>query len=94
MILIAGKTTAINCLIGLQRPSEGVATIYGLDIAKDVQSLHEIMGICPQFDMLFNDMTAMEHLVLINRLKRKSRRHTKDELMERLFRVRLEKVSK
>ena len=59
----AGKTTAISMLCGLFEPSDGNA------YATELQAIHQTMGVCPQHDVLWSDLTAREHLLFYGRLK-------------------------
>jgi ABC-type multidrug transport system ATPase subunit len=45
--------------------------MYNYDITqpKDMDSIRQIMGVCPQFDILWNELTAAEHLYIFARLK-------------------------
>jgi ABC-type multidrug transport system ATPase subunit len=63
----AGKTTLISMLTGLFRPSSGTATIYGLDLEED--AVRSLIGVCPQHDVLWSELTAREHLLLFARVK-------------------------
>ncbi|KAJ3235230.1 hypothetical protein HDU78_005301 [Chytriomyces hyalinus] len=65
----AGKTTLISILTGLYPPSSGNATIAGFDIRRDSSDICKVMGICPQFDILWEDLTIEEHLYFYARLK-------------------------
>ena len=65
----AGKSTALNMLSGEFRPSAGSAHLAGLDLLKDVHKCRRKIGFCPQFDALFELLTAREHLQLYARLK-------------------------
>lgn len=85
----AGKTTIINCLTGLVTPSEGDAKLFGYSIVNNMDSIRSMMGVCPQFDMLFDELTAWEHVRLINWMKRPLHRMSDDELRQRLEDVRL-----
>lgn len=38
-------------------------------IASEMQKVHKCMGFCPQFDALFDELTASEHLTLYARLR-------------------------
>eukprot|EP01138_Halocafeteria_seosinensis_P011391 gb/GECG01011634.1/.p1 GENE.gb/GECG01011634.1/~~gb/GECG01011634.1/.p1 ORF type:complete len:2040 (+),score=216.84 gb/GECG01011634.1/:1-6120(+) len=58
----AGKSTAISMLSGLIAPSSGGATIYGYSIESDLSEIRKQMGICPQHDVLWPDVTVKEHL--------------------------------
>ena len=56
-------------LTGLTAPSSGSATVYGRDIASDLDSIRLDMGVCPQHDVLYPDLTVEEHIRLYARLK-------------------------
>ena len=68
---MAGKTTAISMLCGLFEPSDGNAYVNGNSItnATELQAIHQTMGVCPQHDVLWSDLTAREHLLFYGRLK-------------------------
>ncbi|KAG6584634.1 ATP-binding Cassette (ABC) Superfamily [Phytophthora cinnamomi] len=65
----AGKTTTISMLTGLIPPTSGDATLYGRSVREDFNELRQIMGICPQHDVLFNELTVEEHLLLFGTMK-------------------------
>ena len=65
----AGKTTTINMLTGLFPPSEGHITVFGKDIVDNLEDVRAMIGICPQHDILWNEMSPCEHLRLFSRLK-------------------------
>ena len=44
----AGKTTLINIICGIVRPSEGVVTVDGHDIATDYRAARAMIGLVPQ----------------------------------------------
>jgi len=58
----AGKTTAIAMLTGLISPDGGTAVIEGKDIREDMSEIRKNLGVCPQHDILFPDLTVVEHL--------------------------------
>ena len=41
----AGKTTTIRMLSGIIAPTEGRATVAGLPVDRDVERLHEVIGL-------------------------------------------------
>ena len=43
----AGKTSLISMLTGLYEATEGKASIYGIDMFDDADSVRQFMGICP-----------------------------------------------
>nr|XP_014713390.2 phospholipid-transporting ATPase ABCA3-like isoform X2 [Equus asinus] len=58
----AGKTTTLSILTGFYLPSHGKVYINGYDISKDMDQVRKSMGLCPQDDILFPDLTVEEHL--------------------------------
>jgi len=66
----AGKTTLINILTGKTSPSDGDATIFNVGIRDDMSEIQSSIGICPQFDVLWPDLTASEHAKVIGMIKR------------------------
>ena len=65
----AGKSTLINCSLGLYRLTSGTVKISGLDIEKDQDQVYRHIGVCPQHEILWSDLTAKEHLLFYCRLK-------------------------
>ncbi|XP_033748206.1 ATP-binding cassette sub-family A member 5-like isoform X2 [Pecten maximus] len=67
----AGKTTLVNMLTGLMPPTKGTASILGLNIANglDMQKIRSMTGICPQHNILFDDLSSVEHLHLYGAIK-------------------------
>ncbi|MCO5575518.1 hypothetical protein L7F22_029319 [Adiantum nelumboides] len=65
----AGKTSSINMMIGLSKPTSGTVYIEGLDIRTDMDQIYLCMGVCPQFDLLWESLTGREHLLFYGRLK-------------------------
>jgi ABC-type multidrug transport system ATPase subunit len=65
----AGKTTAINMLTGLLEPSAGSAWVAGLDLATQRSHIYKLMGVCPQHDLLWEQLSGREHLRFYGRLK-------------------------
>jgi ATP-binding cassette, subfamily A (ABC1), member 3 len=65
----AGKTTTISMLTGSLDPTVGGAELFGMDLYKDQAKLRQIMGVCPQYDVLFESLTCEEHLSFFYELK-------------------------
>lgn len=65
----AGKTTLISMLTGLYPANTGNAWVAGYSIRSDMQQVQLKMGVCPQFDVLWQDLTVEEHLLFYARLK-------------------------
>ena len=58
----AGKTTTISMLTGLLSASSGQAYLGDINMFEDMGALRQVMGICPQHDVLFGNLTPEEHL--------------------------------
>ncbi|KGL85400.1 ATP-binding cassette sub-family A member 13, partial [Tinamus guttatus] len=65
----AGKTTVISLLTGLYPPSSGTIIINGKDIRTDLAAIRTELGVCPQYDVLFDTLTVREHLLLYGSVK-------------------------
>lgn len=62
----AGKTTTIKILVGLIRPTEGEARIFGTDVA-DISS-HEFIGYLPEMPNFYDYLTGNELMKYFARL--------------------------
>ena len=60
----AGKSTILSTLAGTTPNSGGTATCFGIDMFKNVEQLRRNLGVCPQFDIIFDYLTPREHLKL------------------------------
>ena len=65
----AGKTTTMSILTGLYSPTSGTAIIGGMDIRKDIDLIRKSLGMCPQYNVLFDQLTVEEHLWFYSSLK-------------------------
>jgi ABC-type branched-subunit amino acid transport system ATPase component len=65
----AGKTTLVSCVLGLYRLTSGTARINGFDITRQQDQVYRYVGICPQHEILWPDLTCEEHLLFYARLK-------------------------
>jgi len=65
----AGKTSLISMLTGLYPPEKGNAWVGGHSILNQIHSVHTVLGVCPQFDLLWADLTVEEHLYFYVRIK-------------------------
>lgn len=64
----AGKTTTVKMLTGQLPPQDGRATLMGLDIVKDTESVQAQIGVCFEITNLYEQMSAEENLNLFARL--------------------------
>jgi ABC-type multidrug transport system ATPase subunit len=65
----AGKTTLIQVISGAVPPTRGSARIADFDVVDDLDSIYRVIGVCPQHDVVWDDLTTREHLMLYARLK-------------------------
>jgi ABC-type multidrug transport system fused ATPase/permease subunit len=65
----AGKTTLISMLTGLYPPEAGNAWVAGFDILNQIDEVRREMGVCPQFDLLWPELTIAEHLYFYARVR-------------------------
>ncbi|KAL8139109.1 hypothetical protein V2J09_005110 [Rumex salicifolius] len=67
----AGKTTIINCLTGIMPVTAGDALVYGYSIGSSIgmSNIRRMIGVCPQFDILWDVLNGEEHLYLFAGIK-------------------------
>lgn len=54
----AGKSTLIGVLTGILDFDSGSAKLCGLNIETSMDVIRNKIGVCPQFDILWEDLTA------------------------------------
>uniref|UniRef100_A0A8C4Y6C3 P-type phospholipid transporter n=1 Tax=Gopherus evgoodei TaxID=1825980 RepID=A0A8C4Y6C3_9SAUR len=69
----AGKTTTMSILTGLFPPTSGTVLVGGKDIQIHMDSIRQSLGMCPQYNILFNHLTVAEHILFYAQLKGRSR---------------------
>jgi len=68
----AGKTTSIRCMTGSLMPTSGSVIVNGRDVlssATDMQWLKKNVGVCPQHDVLYDELSAREHVILFGAMR-------------------------
>lgn len=63
----AGKTTLINILSGNLSANSGEFKIFG-HTSSERDAIRHLIGVVPQFDVFFDNLTVKEHLLLVARL--------------------------
>ncbi|NLV57324.1 MAG: ABC transporter ATP-binding protein [Clostridiales bacterium] len=58
----AGKTTTMKILATLLRPSEGTATLNGVEVSKNPRQIRRMMGYMPDFFGVYDKLKAWEYL--------------------------------
>ena len=66
----AGKTTTLSVLSGVYPPSSGDCLVFGHSISRERSAVYSLLGVCPQHDVLWGELTVAEHLELYEDLKR------------------------
>ncbi|XP_053689710.1 phospholipid-transporting ATPase ABCA3-like [Sabethes cyaneus] len=65
----AGKTTTMSMLTGMFSPTSGTAFVNGHNIRTDIEGVRHSLGLCPQHNVLFNELTVAEHIKFFAKLK-------------------------
>lgn len=65
----SGKTTTMNIITGMFPPTSGTAIVNGFDVRQEIERARESLGLCPQHNVLFDDLTIREHIIFFSRLK-------------------------
>lgn len=58
-----------SLLTGLFAPSSGTIEVYGRDMQTNIDDVRKELGVCMQYDVLFDHMTTKEHLLLYGQIK-------------------------
>ncbi len=80
----SGKSTTIRMLCGLLIPTEGSATVLGMDTRRESEALKQRIGYMTQKFSLYEDLSVRENLQFISEVyavPRKLRRKRVDELL-------------
>lgn len=64
----AGKTTVINMLSGLVKPSSGDALMLGYSLSKELPSIRKVLAVSPQETSIAPNLTVRENLLLMARI--------------------------
>ena len=51
------------------RPTSGTAIINGKDLRTEFNETRGSLGLCPQHNILFNELTVREHIIFFGKLK-------------------------
>uniref|UniRef100_A0A1I7TCA8 ABC transporter domain-containing protein n=1 Tax=Caenorhabditis tropicalis TaxID=1561998 RepID=A0A1I7TCA8_9PELO len=84
-----GKSTTFGMITGMHKPTEGKVMIGGIDANSNRSEARELIGYCPQYNPLYDKLTVMEHLRLVNALKGGSGSEFKEEAESLLKQIEL-----
>jgi ABC-2 type transport system ATP-binding protein len=60
----SGKTTTINMISGLSKPTSGTINVLGYDILHETKSIYAALGTVPQETALYEELTAWTNMSL------------------------------
>lgn len=78
----AGKTTTIRNIMGFSNANKGKVTIAGLDARTDTAKLQERIGYLPGEIAFFENMTGMEFLTFMGKMRRLKSLEKRDALIK------------
>ena len=64
----SGKTTTINCLTGILKPTSGTISVEGFDVRTQGREARQIMGVSPQETAVYPYLTGRENVELFGEL--------------------------
>lgn len=85
----AGKTTTISMLTGMIPATSGTASINGYDVNTEMDEIRGDIGICPQHNILFDELTVEEHILFYSKLKGLSTEKAKEEVQKYVKKLQL-----
>ncbi|RWS29114.1 ATP-binding cassette sub-family A member 3-like protein [Leptotrombidium deliense] len=65
----AGKTTLMSIMTGLFPPTSGRVNVNGYDVETDTANARKSVGLCPQTNIQFDQLTVEEHLYFFGLMK-------------------------
>ena len=90
----AGKTTLISMLTGLYEATNGIALYENRNILEgmNMELFREKLGICPQHDILFEDLNIREHLEMFSIFKGVESNNVEQEINKTLHDFQMEEI--
>lgn len=76
----AGKSTTFNILTALIPKSKGQVMLFGQEVNRNMPDIYQQVGVCPQFNCLWDVLTVQEHLELFGGLKGYSKQDIADSI--------------
>ncbi len=78
----AGKTTTMRVITGYLPPSEGTVRVAGFDVVEEALEAKRRTGYLPESPPVYTDMTVVEYLAFVARIKGLPRREIKQRMEE------------
>jgi len=79
----AGKTTAIRIMLGILKPTQGWARVFGMDAWKDAVEIHRNVAYVPGEVNLWPELTGGEVIDLFIRLRGANNHNRREELIQK-----------
>nr|CAI5836254.1 unnamed protein product [Callosobruchus analis] len=80
---------------GIIKPTSGTAIVNGYDICRDMKLVRQCLGICPQHNILYDNLTVQEHLYFYSSIRGMARKAIKAEINRYLVSMEFtDKISK
>ncbi|GJQ88274.1 hypothetical protein Trydic_g20136, partial [Trypoxylus dichotomus] len=64
----AGKSTTMSMITGLTKATSGTIYIDGINVNDDVEQAREKVSLCTQHNLLYDELTVIQHLELFGRI--------------------------
>ncbi len=61
---------SLSVLLGLYSSTSGTAIVNGYDINTNIENIRGSLGLCPQHNMLFPNLTVREHLFFFGMVRK------------------------
>jgi ABC-type transport system involved in cytochrome c biogenesis ATPase subunit len=90
----AGKSTTINMITGQTDPTFGEAFIFGYNLKESKSLIQQNIGLCPQDNVLWPELSTEDHLYIYGRLRGLDKKTLKSEIPFVLKKYSLHSVSK
>ncbi|CCW65751.1 unnamed protein product [Phytomonas sp. EM1] len=65
----SGKSTTVGIITGMTEPDEGDCIVDGHSVVTELAAVRANIGLCPQHNTLWADLTCREHLELFAKIK-------------------------
>ena len=90
----AGKTTTMKIITGFTPPSDGMVKVAGFDISNQPMEVKKRIGYLPENPPLYPDLTVLEYLQFVAKLKGISKDERKQEIERVIEKTNLYDVEK
>jgi ABC-type multidrug transport system ATPase subunit len=88
----AGKTSTIRIILGILKPTQGQAHVFGFDVSKEADKIRGRVGLLPQVNSGYNTLTGLQNINFMLELAGKDPDLVKPELDKLLTRLDLNKI--